>query len=332
MSELKPRAVVGALLTLAMVAHTPRGFACGREEVADTSDAAVTAFAAADAAIGRERIEKARDAEEAIRRASVCLPCHPHLAAMLGESLEDQRRFVDAEGVYRDHIETCKDTTREVRDALDHLRALPQVTVSFAPAGIPDVAIDVDGVPLADLRDPGDPADRVRLEPGAHVVRATARGCRDASESVDLAASASMQVKLTLSPAGPSGASPPHSPGPARTLATIGLAAGAAFLVGGIIAVLWGTDNVKSFNGDARCVPVGTPGNVQQPAFCQSWADTSNTLRVVSTSFFLGSGVLGAASAVIFMTSPPPGDHPTRDPRIECRTVGVLGIGCQGSF
>jgi hypothetical protein len=125
------------------------------------------------------------------------------------------------------------------------------LSFKVAPAGV-DASVTVDGALV-----PAIALDRPRLvNPGAHVVRATAKGYRASEAKVDVAegGSATATLRLELAPAAAEAppviaASPPSAPlrtRPDRTIPLVIVGAGGAVFVGGLVVGLLGVSQASS--------------------------------------------------------------------------------------
>ncbi len=114
-----------------------------------------------------------------------------------------------------------------------------------------------------------------------------------------------------------------------RTLAWASVAAGAAFLGLGVGTYLVGDSAAARWNS-AQCLP---PGILRETA-CPDERSTAETMGVLATVGFVGAGLLGATSVVLFVTARSPRDErPTARGLVGCGPgPGQLGLSCGGRF
>ncbi len=222
-----------------------------------------------------------------------------------------------------------------------------RIQVTGLPSGTtPAVTIDGTEVNPAILGVPR------KLNPGKHVVTASAPGYADARREVDVAERAELDVELELKPDAapalvpapvPTSTAPakPSTPPPAApeskastatsegstsSLAYIGFGVGALGLtVGGITGALAFS---KAGSASDQCT-----NNVCPPA-AQSDIDSSKTMGTVSTVSF-AVGFVGAAIGVYGLMSPsePEGSAAKPAPGLRLQpTVGVGNVGLMGQF
>jgi len=190
------------------------------------------------------------------------------------------------------------------------------VVITVTGPANPQVTIDGDTVPAAAL------GLKRPVDPGQHVVKASAEGYAPAEATFTVAEAGNAEAKLTLEKAaGGAVAAPVVGPGPAagpagsepppgadtggksgsgqRTAALVAFGVGGVGLVVGAITGLVAMG--KASDLDSAC-PGGTC-----PSDKQSDVDSYKTMGTLSTVGFIVAGVGGAAGAILWFTAPKEG-------------------------
>jgi hypothetical protein len=229
---------------------------------------------------------------------------------------------------------------KAVGDAKRELDALaPRVPgIVVVVAGAPGAKVTIDGaeVPAAAV------GVRRPVDPGTHVVAATADGFLATDKSVTVAERATLDVRLELRPAPkpapapvaapapsppppqppPPPADPPDRGGAQRVAGFVALGLGVAGL--GVGAVTGGLALGKHGElADACTLPGG-----KCPASAASTLDAYGTLGTVSTIGFVAGGVLVAGGVTLLVTAP---KRAPRDAWV-APVVGPAHVGLRGAF
>ena len=225
-----------------------------------------------------------------------------------------------------------QDAQRELKSITSKL-AWVTVTVKEPAASV--VTIDGTELPRAAL-------DVKRaVNPGSHILQATAEGYSAGSVNIDVAEGESKAVTLTLEPKGsarpptnpaissetsltsapsPEGldAAPPKS-SPQKTFGFIGLGVGAAGLAVGGVAGLIAMSPHSTLESDCH--------TGKCPASAQSTLDGFRTMATVSTVGFVVGGVAAAAGGALLLTAP----RPQQTGRVE-PYIGLASVGARVTF
>ncbi len=186
----------------------------------------------------------------------------------------------------------------------------------------------------------------VRIEVGDHTIRARADGYEPVSQSVHVAnGGTSEPLLITLDlrrevlPEAPRvsvSTTLRTSPRPDdvaphrdwhRVAGWISVAGSGAFAALGVVAMVVGDGAASRWNDNSRCL-LGAQTREEQ---CSDARATTETMRSLAITGFVGAGVFGAAAAVFFLTAPR--GAPTRAAILRCAPeVGTLGLTCGGRF
>jgi hypothetical protein len=235
----------------------------------------------------------------------------------------------------------------QLQSALDQTRQhLGTLTVACR---VPNAELFVGGVSVGRL-----PRSAMRLPLGTAVIDVAAEGYEGHRETVQVGSSTQVEVTLvrragvvasppvppteavaTQDPVAPQAdvrVDPPraaaHSPMP-RTLAWTSGAAGLAFLGVGIATYVVGDGAATRWNSD-QCLAPG----VTRETTCGDERSTAETMGTLATVGFVGAGLLGAASTVLFVTSGgSSGERSTPRASWGCGPgPGRIGLSCGGRF
>ncbi|CAN5921894.1 hypothetical protein BH11MYX4_BH11MYX4_33330 [soil metagenome] len=165
----------------------------------------------------------------------------------IGSSLEHLGKLVQAVDAYAATVKvgmasgTSADAevARAAQARVDALAPkLAHVTIRLPSSSPPGAEVAIDGEPAA----PQALVD-VPLDPGSHVVTATAPGVRAFRAAIDLTEGARMDVPVVLemgpvaAPPSPSPPPPPPAGSPYRTIGIVTASAGGVLLVGGVVVL-----------------------------------------------------------------------------------------------
>ncbi len=225
-------------------------------------------------------------------------------------------------------VDAIADARREIEPLLPKI-----ASVIITVTGCDQPKVTVDDVPISaaalGVKKP--------VDPGMHVVKATAEGCepRQTSFSVQEAKSADASIALVKSPTTttpPGGEKPVGQAGVAetggsslRTYSYIALGIGAAGLAvggitGGIAVGDHGTLNNECKNG------------VCSSSQAKSDLDGFHTMTGISTAGFIVGGVALAAGAALFFMSPSSSSTKSASHVSITPTIGLGSIGAVGQF
>ena len=331
--------VLAAVLAASLVSTTP-----------------LTAFAQSDADKGQARMlgqegQQALDAsdwktaEDKFRRAYSLYPA-PTLAVGLARALAKNGKVNAAAETYNKLIregappgaseafkKAIADATAEV-GAVNARVAYATITVS----GPETTKVTLDGVVIPSAALGG----KRPVDPGEHVVKATADGYKNAEAKFTVADAGSVESKLTMEkdgagavaavPATASSATPenPQNPtatpaqadtgkakGGSNTLAFVAFGVGGAGLVVGAITGLLAMGKHSTL---ATSCPTGTCGPAQQ-----SDLNSFHTMGTLSTVGFIVAGVGAAAGTVLLLTAPKKEATASVTPYIGVGSIGAVG-------
>ncbi|MFO0760599.1 MAG: hypothetical protein U0359_29230 [Byssovorax sp.] len=228
-----------------------------------------------------------------------------------------------------------KDAAREL-DAL--VPRIPSVVIQVTSAASPSVTLDGTLVPNAAL------GAKRPVDPGKHMLRATAPGMDAAELSLTVKEGKQESVTLELKPAGtapppgPTGSTPPPPsssgsggppppPPPAGRTPTLKIASYAAFAVGGA-GVVAGAVTGGLALGKHGALADQCPGGVC-PSNQSSALDSYHLLGTISTVGFIVGGVGVAGGVALFLAAPSakPAERATIRP-----LLGPGFLGAEGAF
>jgi hypothetical protein len=196
---------------------------------------------------------------------------------------------------------------------------VPHLRIQRAPGAASETTVTLDGEPVAASSLGVD----VPVDPGQHVVTATAPGATEKRYEVTLASSDQRTLEVAAQVTG--AALPnPEPRGAAWTLGVVALAAGGASLIAGI-----GT-GVAAITKHASTVPQCPRGPTMCPPGEQPDIDTYNRLGAASTATFILGGALAATGVILVVTSRR-GDKPATRAWI-APVVGMGVLGARGGF
>ena len=281
---------------------------------------------------GQEALDKKdfKTAEDRFRRADQLFHA-PTLALGLARAYAANGKFVEAQETYNRIVREGVPTGAPAafQNAVDAARVevgtvspkIGTVVINVTGADSPKITLDDQPFPTAAL------GVKRAVNPGAHVLRATADGFRPAEQRFNVTEAGASTATLALekdpnAPVAGAGAvpvtgpavvapaptpgvgtfSPPESSGGGSSVKTIGLVlmgvGGAGLVVGGITGVMaMGKHSDLAKNcPDAKCT-----------SDRQSDVDSYKSLGTISTIGFIAGGVLAAGGAVLFFTAPKEG-------------------------
>jgi hypothetical protein len=293
-----------------------------------------------------------KTAEDDFRRADTLVHA-PTLLLGLARALAGEGKFVEAQETYKRIVRegvapgapdvftrAVDDAKREVLDVEPRIGGMTIRVQATGGAAIPNVKVVIDDAPVnaASL------GIRRLVDPGPHVVRASADGYKSAELKVTVAPGGSVDAPLTLDPdptaaAVPAPAVTPATPPPATDqkpvpdqtpqsgggtiwpwvafgVGGVGLGVG---IVGGVLALGKHSDLANNCSGGA-CGPAQ-----------QSELDSYHTMGLVSTVGFVVAGV-GAAAGVTLLILQPKGGAPPASGLHVVPAVGPGSIGAVGTF
>jgi hypothetical protein len=192
------------------------------------------------------------------------------------------------------------------------------VRITLAPGAAPGATVTLDGAPAR-------PDTDLPVDPGPHLVAATAPGATE--RTFPLTVAASDRQTLVVAPQAGTGAAPPDQGATHGVGFPIGVAAvavgGASLLAGvgtGAAAIAQHASTVKHCPTPSTC-PAG-----EQPAI-----DTYNRLGAASTAMWVIGGALAVTGVVLVLTSRP-GEKPPAAGSWVGPLVGPGLVGVQGRF
>jgi len=295
-----------------------------------------------------ERALAAKDyakAEDDFRRADSLVHA-PTLMLGLARALAGEGKVVEAQEAYNRIVRegvapgapapfgrALEAAKKEVHDVEPRIGAVT-ITVKAASGGdVPGVKVLIDDAPVtaASL------GVRRLIDPGAHVVRATADGYKPAELKLTVAAGANVDAPLSLDkdldvPAPPPGAAVPVSPSPAQPEQPAHTGASpwpwVAFGVGGAglgLGVVTGVLALGKHSDLAKSC-VGGCGPAQQGEL-----DSYHTMGLLSTIGFIVAGA-GAAAGITLLVVQPKAETPAASTPAASLVVGPGTIGAMGRF
>jgi hypothetical protein len=259
-------------------------------------------------------------------------------------------RWIDAETGLVASLQSSADpwiakNRAALEDALATVRhQLGWLAVSVAPAGtatpVSDGELWVDGKQAASLP----LSDPLRVVAGVLVIEVRAPGWETAAKHVEVLPEEHHAESFALRPTNaarpaPTTAStfvpivPPVTaeapPAGSRTATWVSLAAGGAFLAGGIVATVVQRDNAAVYDDDGRCLA----GGRARDANCGSYGSTARIATALAVVGYAGAGVAAALSAVFYVRSVRAARRGTRTEGMDLRcALGPLGAACGGHF
>ena len=324
-------------LALGLVFLLYAGGASGEPSASDRATARVLADEAGDA-LDKKNYEIAADRfarADALVHAPTLLLGLARAQAGLHKFVEAQENYqrIQREGVPAGappaFAKALQDAQRELKSVTSKLA---WVTVTLKEPATSVVTIDGAELPRAALD------VRRAVNPGSHVVQATAEGYNAGTVNIDVAEGEAKAVALTLEPksgsasttlAASSETSPVVSPAGAdaaqpqssrqKTFGIIGLGVGAAGLAVGGVAGLIAMSRHSTLESDCqsgRC-----------PASAQSTLDGFRTMATVSTVGFIVGGVAAATGGALLLTAP----RPAQTGRVE-PYIGLAHVGARVTF
>jgi hypothetical protein len=215
-----------------------------------------------------------------------------------------------------------------------------QAEIGDVQKRIANVTIAIDGAPpgaKVSLDDKPFPNSLLGLkrqvDPGTHVVKATADGYKVAEASFNVTDAGSTDVRLTMEKDPNAGVVAQPQPGPARgtsdvpppkssqkTYALVAFGVGGAGLVLGTVGGLLALGKSSSLKDTCKI------NGSKCPASAQSDIDSYQTMGTLSTVGFIVAGVGGAAGAVLLLTAPKAETKgATVSPYVGAGNMGVTG-------
>lgn len=285
------------------------------------------------------------EAEKLYGAASKLYPIAPTLTLGLARSQAKQGKVVAAQESYNKIIrEANPSASQAFKDAIEAAKN----EVGAVSARVASVVITVDGAtnPVVTIDGVSVPSVALGLkrpvDPGTHVVKATAEGMKPAETTVQVAEGATAEAKLHLekgsgatgpavTPVPVNNAQPVTEPPPPsgdtgvstkssnKTLALVAFGVGGAGLVLGSVTGLLAMG--KHGDLETKC-PDG-----KCPADAQGDVDSYKTMGTLSTIGFVVAGVGAVAGVVLLVTSPKQSAARKTGPHI-----GLGGAGIAGTF
>lgn len=226
----------------------------------------------------------------------------PNIRYRIGASLERLGKLVQASESYTAALRAASpggasadgEVARAAQTRLDAINpriAHLTVRMTASPAG---TEITVDGEPTA-----VEGVAELAVDPGAHVVAATAPGTRSFRASVELIEGGRADVPIALEPlvsAPPAPPAPSVATHPYRTAGIVTAAAGGVLLIGGVIVL-----TLRS--GAISDLKVACPGGecpASQRDALESKRDRAQTEGPLGVAL-VGTGVAAAAAGVVLM-------------------------------
>jgi hypothetical protein len=229
-------------------------------------------------------------------------------------------------------VQAVEEAKKEIDAVAPHLAA---VTISVTGCSDPRVTIDDKPMSAAAI------GVKKPVDPGTHVVKATAQGCKGGQASFTVAEAGAAVAAITLehdpmaappvdtvaapvaTPVAPA-ADQPASSFPSKTLAITSFAVGAAGLafgaVTGVVALgKKSTLKNECKNPDGTCMPSA-----------QADLDSYHTMGALSTVGFIVGGI-GAAAGLVFLISAPKSSASSSSAWI-APVIGPASIGAIGRF
>jgi hypothetical protein len=192
-----------------------------------------------------------------------------------------------------------------------------QVKVEGPSAGA-EISIDGDVVPADAAAQPR------KVNPGKHVVSATAQGYEPASVEVDVVEGQVVPAVLTMTPVAAAPSVAPTKPGGLSPLVFVGFGVGAAGLIAGSVTGALSLSKTSSIEG--RCTDGICPSSTAADI------SSANTLANVSNiSFALGAAGVAVGVVGIFLSGSSGEKTPASGgirimPAIGPGSVGVIGV------
>ena len=221
---------------------------------------------------------------------------------------------------------------------------IASVTITVKGPENPTVTLDEQPVPVAAL------GVKRAVDPGAHVVKASADGWQPAETKFTVTDAASANASLTLvkapassvaaaapsagasGQAGVSTSAPPaadtgtsSSGGTQRTLGIVGMAAGGVGLVVGAVTGIVAIGKHSTLNDECKggTCPSSASGDL----------DSYHTMGGISTAGLIAGGVLAVAGVTLFFTAPHGGSATSTAERPHVTPyVGIGSVGAVGTF
>jgi hypothetical protein len=284
------------------------------------------------------------EAEKLYAAASKLYPLAPTLTLGLARSQAKQGKVVSAQENYNKIVrewganatapQPFKDAAEAAKNEVGAVSArVASLLITVEGAQNPTVTIDGVNVPSAAL------GLKRPVDPGTHLVKASADGMKPAETSVHVAEGASAEAKLKLEkdpnapsvtpvpvtnppPGTPPGTEPPGEQVKAgnKTLAFVAFGVGGAGLLVGSITGLVAMGKHSDLEG--RCP------NGKCPADAQGDVDGYKSMGTISTIGFIVAGVGAAAGVILLVTSP----KQQTGTRTTTPTIGLGGAGIAGTF
>jgi hypothetical protein len=290
------------------------------------------------------REERWAEAQAMLAKAYRMVPA-PTIALLEGRALERMGRLVDAAARYEAAMraEVGSDSPKAFRNAMKEALAelerldprIPRlriVVTGAAPQSDVIVQLDQRAVAPASLVNP------MRVDPGEHVVTASAEGFTAVEQRVQLAEGESKEVVLSFAPA-PAGESPASAPpvtqpaeqtpvastpvdsGPSPALGWTALGIGVAGLTVGVVAGVLMLDAKSTLDEECRATC---------PQSAESDLSRFRTMRTVSAVGYVTGAVGVAAGAALLLIA---GSSSTDTASTHVRPfVGVRSAGVEGAF
>ncbi len=271
---------------------------------------------AADAALAEKLFEDGRalmangDYAEACPKLAESNRLDPGVGTLLnlGECYEKLGKTASAWATYREAEPLArranqKERARHAQAKAEALAPSLSHLVVKVTARAPGQALLIDDRPIAEAAW----STPIPVDPGPHVVKATANGRKPFSTNIDVkgvAARVDVTIpELALLPPTPGETKGPTPPpidegATQRTLGWVGIGVGAALLVAGGVFGVIAKSNHDRANSDGHCTDV----DCDQRGL--DLIDSAKGSALASTILFIAGGVVGAGGAALLLTAP----------------------------
>jgi hypothetical protein len=271
----------GVTLALATAAASPR---LAHAQTAEELDAARALFQEAYKDEQEKRYDQALDKFRRVAKVRESASVRYRIGSVL-EALGRDREARDAFRAIAAQKSTLEQKDQDIADsaaerARDLDKKIPRLNVTVAADAPADARVTVDGAAVPTGRP-------LELDPGDHVVQATATGMKPFEGHVKLGEGGDTPFAVTFEPGGP--AEPPPGSKSHKTLAYVAIGAGGALLVTGVVMLLVREGDISSINDSCPggVCPTSTQSDIQSK---QDQAKLFGPLGVTL-------GVVGAAAA-----------------------------------
>jgi hypothetical protein len=299
-------------VVLAMSAFAPRALAQSPDELRAARELFQEAFKDEQEKRYPEALEKFQRVAKVKESASVRYRIATVLVAMgrLREARDMYRALASARASLPPSDQETADSAAEKAAELD--RQIPKLALRVQDDPPPDVRVTIDGAPVS----VGTTPRAIEVDPGVHVVAATARGSTSPEHTVTLAEGAGeVPHTVTFVADKSAGAAPSKN----HTLAWIAVGGGAAFLATGVALLVVREDTIGDIN--RAC-----PGNVcpsSRRADVESDRDQAHLLGPLGGAFAL-VGLAAIGTGVYLLVRSPPAARATT--HVVTPTIGGMRL------